>query len=202
MQRASNGQTDESQMDPHVLLSDWLRTTFPAGPPSPARVPPFLLPDHEGWLLCSKELQAQGPYLLTFFHGSWCPKCVRKLSFLETGLDRILQLGADVVACSPETDGYPRALKANNALRFRILSDVDCTLSSNLGLAFAVPDQIRRHFDELQIDLGARHGDSRWMLPIPTALVIDRNGFVAKVFVDADGRIDLDGVVEALLALR
>src|ERR1700754_1218832 len=189
-------------MDPHVLLSDWLRMAVPAGAPLPENVPPFLLPDHEGWLLCSKELQAQGPYVLTFFHGSWCPGCVRKLELLESGLDRIHELDADVVACSPDTHGFPRALKADNALRFRILSDVDCTLSSNLGLAFAVPDQSRRRIAVLGIELSARHGDGRWMLPVPVILVVGCNGKVAKTFVDADGRIDLDGIVAALGTLQ
>jgi peroxiredoxin len=186
-------------MDSHVLLSDWLRTTFPAGPPLPGSIPPFLLPDHEGWLVCSKELQAGGPYVLTFFHGSWCPSCVRKLGLLEAGLDRIHELGADVVACSPETHGFPRALKAEKALRFRILSDVDCALSANLGLAFAVPDQIRHR---LEIDLVARHGDGRWILPVPVTLIVGRDGEVVKTFVSADGRVDLDEIVAALSSIH
>ena len=72
-------------MDPHCLLTDWLRTTFPAGPPSPANrsVPSFLLPDHDGSLVSSEEMRAQGPYVLTFFHGSWCEHCVRRLKLLE-----------------------------------------------------------------------------------------------------------------------
>ena len=193
---------NESSMDPHVMLSEWLRTTFPAGPPSPASVPPFLLPDHKGGLLCSKELQAVGPYVLTFFHGSWCPGCVRKLELLERGLDRIHELGADVMACSPETHAFPRNLKIENAFRFHILSDVDCALSSNLGLAFVVPGQIRRRFAELEIDLGARHGDDRWMLPVPVTLVVDRHGAVTRTFSDVNGHINLDGIVAALSTIQ
>src|ERR1700744_3927968 len=91
---------DDSSMDPHVLLSDWLRTVFPAGPPWPVVVPPFLLPDQGGWLISSDEMLARGPYVLSFFPGSWCPACLAKLGRLEAGLDRIHRHGADVVACS------------------------------------------------------------------------------------------------------
>ena len=78
-------------MDPHRLLSEWLRTTFPAGPPSPAdrSVPPFILPDHEGWLVSSAKMQAQGAYVLAFFHGSWCITCRAMLTELQSGLHRI-----------------------------------------------------------------------------------------------------------------
>ena len=148
-------------MDPHVLMSDWLRTVFPAGPPLPVVVPPFLLPDQEGWLISSNQVLARGPYVLSFFHGSWCPTCLAKLGRLEAGVDRIHRHGADVVACSPETCGFPRPLKTGSALRLNVLSDVDCALSSDLGLAFAVPERIRARLEIMNIDLGERQGDGR-----------------------------------------
>ena len=75
-------------MDPHDLLNESLRTTFAAGPPShdERMVPSFLLPDSEGWLVSSEEMRAQGPYVITFFHGSWCGRCVDKLTLFEVPL--------------------------------------------------------------------------------------------------------------------
>jgi peroxiredoxin len=189
-------------MDPHVLLSDWLRTVFPAGPPSPAIVPPFLLPDQEGWLISSGEMQARGPYVLSFFHGSWCPICRAKLGRLEAALDRIHRLGADVLACSPETRGFPRMLRAGSSLRLKVLSDVDCALSADLGLAFAVPEDIRPHLAELDIDLTARQGDGRWMLPIPVTLVVDSRGKVARMFTTCGLDLDIEGIVATIAGVR
>ena len=189
-------------MDPHVLLSDWLRTVFPAGPPLPAIVPPFLLPDHEGWLISSDEIQARGPYVLSFFHGSWCPACRATLARLEAGLDRIHRQGADVLACSPETRGFPRMLKTGNALLLKVLSDVDCALSADIGLAFAVPEDIRPHLAELDIDLSARQGDGRWMLPIPVTLVVGRKGDVARIFTTRGLDLDIDGIFATLAGLQ
>lgn len=189
-------------MDPHVLLSDWLRTVFPAGPPLPATVPPFLLPDEEGWLISSGEMQVRGPYVLSFFHGSWCPACRAKLGRIVAGLDRIHRHGADVLACSPETRGFPRTLKAGNALRFKMLSDVDCGLSADLGLAFVVPEDIRRRLAELDVDLSARQGDGRWMLPIPVTLVVGRKGNVARIFTTCGLDLDIEGIVATLAGLQ
>jgi peroxiredoxin len=189
-------------MDPHVSLSDWLRTVYPVGPPLAVTVPPFLLPDQEGWLISSGEMQARGPYVLSFFHGSWCPTCLAKLGRLEAGLDRIHRHGADVVACSPETRGFPRTLKAGSAVRLNVLSDVDCALSSDLGLAFAVPDDIRMRLEELDIDLGERQGDGRWMLPIPVTLVVGRRGDVARIFTTCGLDLDIEGIVSTLAGLQ
>jgi peroxiredoxin len=189
-------------MDPHALLSNWLRTVFPAGPPLPSAVPPFLLPDQEGWLVCSDEMLARGPYVLSFFHGSWCPTCRAKLGRLEAGLDRIHRYGADVLACSPETRGFPRDLKTGNSLHFKVLSDVDCALSADLGLAFAVPEEIRPHLAEMNIDLSVRQGDARWMLPIPVTLVVDRKGNVARIFRACGLDLDIEGIVATVAALQ
>jgi peroxiredoxin len=175
-------------MDLHCLLSDWLRTTSPVAAPTPANrtLPSFLLPDDEGWLVSSEALQARGPYVLTFFHGSWCPACVRTLQFFDAELDRIYARGADMVACSPETSGFLRRMRAEKGLRFHLVSDVDCALSIDLGLAFALPDQVRRQLIESQIDLPARHGDGRWLLPIHVTMIIDRHGQIADAFTDCE----------------
>ena len=193
---------DDSSMDPHVLLSDWLRTVFPAGPPWPVVVPPFLLPDQGGWLISSDEMLARGPYVLSFFHGSWCPACLAKLGRLEAGLDRIHRHGADVVACSPETRGFPRTLKTGSALRLNVLSDVDCALASDLGLAFVVPERIRARLEAMKIDLGERQGDGRWMLPIPLTIVVGRNGEVARIFTTCGLDLDIEGIVATVAGVQ
>jgi peroxiredoxin len=191
-------------MDPHDLLNEWLRTTFPAGPPSRDKrmMPSFLLPDSEGWLVSSEEMRAQGPYVITFFHGSWCGSCVEKLTLFEAGLDRIHQFGADLIACSPETLGHPRRLKAEKELRYRVLSDVDCALSADLGLAYTVPADLRALLRDAGVDLTARNGDRRWLLPVPMTMIVDREGQAVATCVDTGQRIDFEGVIRVLAELH
>jgi peroxiredoxin len=189
-------------LDPHVLISDWLRTVYPAGPPTPVMVPPFLLPDQEGWLISSDEMLARGAYVLSFFHGSWCPTCLAKLGRLEAGLDRVHRHGAGVVACSPETRGFHRTLKTDSALRLNVLSDVDCALTSDLGLAFAVPERIRMRLEAMSVDLRERQGDRRWMLPIPVTIVVGRKGEVARIFTTCGLDLDMEGIVATVAGLK
>ena len=107
-----------------------------------------------------------------------------------------------MLACSPETRGFPRMLKTGNALLLKVLSDVDCALSADIGLAFAVPEDIRPRLAELDIDLSARQGDGRWMLPIPVTLVVGRKGDVARIFTTCGFDLDIEGIVATLAGLQ
>ena len=106
------------------------------------------------------------------------------------------------MACSPETRGFPRPLKTGSALRLNVLSDVDCALSSDLGLAFAVPDRIRARLEAMNIDLGERQGDGRWMLPIPVTIVVCRKGEVARIFTTCGLDLDMEGIVATVAGLK
>jgi hypothetical protein len=77
-------------------------------------------------------------------------------------------------------------------LRFHILSDV--------RLAFAVPERIRESLTVVNVDLGSRQGDGRWMLPMPVTLVVGRRGEMAGMFMDCPG-LDIDGVLAMLARL-
>jgi peroxiredoxin len=120
----------------------------------------------------------------------------------EAGLDRIHKLGADLIACSPETLGHPRKLKADKRLRCRILSDVDCALSADLGLAYTVPKEMRMRLQDAGIDLAARNGDGRCLLPVPMTMIVDCEGQAVATCVDTGQRIDFEGVIRILTDLH
>jgi peroxiredoxin len=124
------------------------------------------------------------------------------LKLFEAELDRILELGAEFVACSPETLDFPRRLKADYGFRFPMLSDVDCALSIDLGIAFLVPKEIQQDLTEMGIDLATRHGDSRCILPIPLTMVVNRTGEIVQNFVEEGRKVDLDGMAAVLSGLQ
>jgi peroxiredoxin len=139
--------------------------------------------------------------VLTFFHGGWCEVCLARLKVFEAHLDRIHELGADFVACSPETLSFPRKLKADSGLGLRVLADVDCALALDLGLAFPVPEAVQRRLQDAGIDLEARHGDGKWLLPVAITVVVDREGVVVATLAEAEPRANIDDVVGALVGL-
>lgn len=149
--------------------------------------PDFILPDADGRLVFSHSLREQGPLVVSFFHGDWCPFCVAELCALQAVLPQIEDLRATLVAISPETGDFPRMLKRRFGLaRLQILADVDYGVSLAFGVIFSVPGEVRDYYRQNDIDLPARHGSPAWMLPISATYTIGEDGIIRDAYVEAD----------------
>jgi thiol-disulfide isomerase/thioredoxin len=62
------------------------------------------LPDAHGHVLALKALLDHGPVVISFYRGGWCPFCNLELRGLQRVLPTIVQVGASLVAISPD---YP-----------------------------------------------------------------------------------------------
>ena len=148
--------------------------------------PDFLLPDADGRLHSSEQLRRNGPLVLSFFRGGWCPFCTAELCALEAAKDEFESVGATLAVVTPETRDFPRQLKRSLGLDLKVLSDVDYGVAVSYGILFRVPDETKAHYSRLGFDLGARHGSPVWMLPIPATYVIDAEGRIRSAFVEPD----------------
>lgn len=149
-------------------------------------MPPFLLPDTTGRLVSSDDLLAEGPLVVTFFRGGWCPYCALTLGALTEALPRIEAAGARLVAITFELGTTADATQEALAPALHVLSDVDGAVGLQFGVTFVVPNAYRRLLEAAGVDLAARHGQSAWLLPVPATFVVDRAGIVRKAFVDVD----------------
>ena len=73
--------------------------------------PDFVLPDANGRLHSSEQLRRDGPLVLSFFRGGWCPFCTAELCALQAAKDEFESLGATLAVLTPETRQFPRQLK-------------------------------------------------------------------------------------------
>jgi peroxiredoxin len=156
--------------------------------------PEFLLPDEEGWLIWSRELFAQGPFVLAFFHGGWCEACVSQLKQLDSCRHRLDAMGVFLVAASPAGE-LPRDLKRRYELDIPILSDVDNVLSKELEIAFTVSQPLLAKMAHHGIDLRRRHGSRCSVLPMASTFAVDRNGLAVSVD-DTNRARNLDAMIE------
>jgi peroxiredoxin len=98
-------------------------------------MPPFLLPDETGRLVSLASLLAQGPVAVMFYRGHWCPYCRLNVWAVVQALDRIGAAGGHVVAIMPETQTFAEKFKAEGAVPFPILTDLDNGYALSLNLA-------------------------------------------------------------------
>src|SRR5436309_4325362 len=75
--------------------------------PRPGEVmPPFMLPDETGRLISLKSLLDQGPVVVMFYRGHWCPFCRLNVRAVIQAQDQIKALGAQTVAIMPEVQEF------------------------------------------------------------------------------------------------
>jgi peroxiredoxin len=148
--------------------------------------PRFVLNDPDGEPVGSGELLAQGPLVVSFYRGVWCPYCNMDLQALQEALPAFREAGAQLVAISPQTPVNSRKSVRNNGLDFPILSDPHNDVAAAFGLRFELPDYLVELYKSLKNDLAAFNGDDSWTLPMPARFVIGRNGVIRYAEVNPD----------------
>lgn len=178
----------DTEREAYTYLVDWLRKSDVVS--RSLRVgdtaPDFLLPDEHGRLHSSKHLRGQGPLVVSFYRGGWCPFCNAELRALQAIKAEFDSLKANLVVLSPETRDLPRKLKRQLNLNLMMLADVDHGVAISYGVLFRVPDETKAHYAAQGYDFGDRHGSIEWMLPIPATFVIDQDSVIRGAFVEPD----------------
>ncbi|NUU00820.1 peroxiredoxin-like family protein [Herbaspirillum robiniae] len=167
--------------------------------------PAFELPDAEGKLHASSALLAQGPLVLTFYRGVWCPYCNMDLQALQEALPQMEALGAQLVAVSPQTAANTRRSVRENKVGFPILSDLGNGVAERFGLRFTLPDYLQDLYKNVfKNDLAINNGEPSWTLPMPARYVIGQDGVIAYAEVNPDytERPDPDELLPVLQRLQ
>ncbi|WP_186021805.1 peroxiredoxin-like family protein [Burkholderia gladioli] len=150
------------------------------------RAPQFTLRDQDGKLVSSADLLAQGPLVITFYRGVWCPYCNLELQALDAALPQLREYGARLVAISPQTPVNSRKSVRDNQLDFPVLSDAKGEVGAAFGLRFALPDYLVELYRKLKNELPVTNDDPSWTLPMPARYVIGQDGVVLYSEVNPD----------------
>lgn len=91
-----------------------------------------------------------------------------------------------MVAVSPQKEEHSQKLVEAKNLTFDILSDPDNQYSSQLGLVFSLPEDLKEVYHKLRIDLVRFNGNESWALPMPARFIIDTNGTIQYANAEPD----------------
>ena len=149
-------------------------------------IPDFVLPDTSGRLVSSFDLRQAGPLVVCFVRGGWCPFCAATLSAVDAIVPCIAAAGGEMVALTPDTLGYGGEMRNRLALRFKVLTDVDCSVALQFGCVYRVPPEYRDALLRFGIDLLRFHGDGPGLLPMPATYICDRSGVIRFAHVSGD----------------
>ena len=166
-------------------------------------LPAIALPNATGGRVSVQAALAEGPVVIAFYRGGWCPYCNMELHALQQVLPEIKAAGATLIAISPETPDSSLSTREKNELTFEVLTDDKNAVARELGLVFTLPEALRPIYSGFGIDIPAYNGDESFELPVPATYVVAPNGEIVYAFADADytQRAEPADVVAALKQL-
>ncbi len=167
--------------------------------------PDFILPDAQGEAVRLRALLDEGPVVMVFYRGGWCPYCNLHLRGFQRRLQEFRELGATVVAVSPQLPDNSLSTKEKAEIAFPVLSDVGNKVARQFGIVYQLSDklvELYRQFGHALEDFNGADGSRE--LPVPATFLSDGDGTIrlAQVDVDYTRRLDPNGVIEALKTFK
>jgi peroxiredoxin len=136
------------------------------------------------------KLLGQGPVVLSFHRGQWCPYCNVELRPVEQRYPEIRGLGAEVLFVEPETRENAAKLIEKSEATLPVLYDIDGDVMDAFGLTVEVPQSLRPIYDRFGFpDLNSATG---WKLPVPATYAIRKDRGIVASFANADYRYRMD----------
>jgi peroxiredoxin len=168
------------------------------------KLPTFTLPDATSQPRTLDELTADGPAVIVFYRGGWCPYCNLTLRTYERDLlPQLDAYSARLVAISPETPDASLNTQEKDELTYTVLSDSGAQLAETLGITFDPSEAGLAAQRTLGVDIRTTRADGGTRLPMPTVLIVDPGHTVRFVDIHPDytGRTEVTDIIAALEAL-
>jgi peroxiredoxin len=165
--------------------------------------PDFELGNAHGVSVRLAEQLKNGPQVISFYRGAWCPYCNLEIKALKENLDAFRKRGADLVAISPQLPDKSLSQADELKLEFEVLSDIGNQIAREAGLVFTLPEEIQVIYDAFEIDVADHNGDNAFELPIPATYIVDSDRKIRYAFVNADytQRLEPATIIEELQKL-
>jgi peroxiredoxin len=150
--------------------------------------PNFELPDGHGRNFILADRLAQGPVVLVFYRGRWCPYCIAQLEELEKARPEFEAAKATIAAVSPQKLQHSGFTAEQHKLRFNVLTDAGNEVARRYGVAWPLPEALIAHYRGVFVNLENANAAKDWVLPIPATFVIAPDSTIIWSRMDADFR--------------
>jgi len=134
------------------------------------------------------------PTVLLIYRGGWCPYCNAHLSEIQKAESKVLELGYQIVAISPDSPENLRITDNKHQLNYRLYSDAKGEFIKALGIAFQAPEKYSGMLNKRS------GGKNEGVLPVPSVFVVDKEGKILFEYINPDYKTRLSaGLLLAVL---
>lgn len=128
-----------------------------------------------------------GPVILMWYRGGWCPYCNVALHYMQEALPEFKKYGANLIAVTPEVPDKSISTKEKNELQFEVLSDLNNHVARAYKVVFKLTNEVAEIYQN-NFGLSDYNGNTDGELPLAATYIIDQNGVIRYAFLDADYR--------------
>ena len=171
-------------MKPIALLLFVLASTFCAFAqhPSPlfigAKAPNFIALDQFQKRVSLNDRLKDGPVIVVFYRGQWCPHCNKHMSQIQDSLQMILDAGASVIAITPEKGEKIEKTVEKSGASFSIVYDENHRIMDKYNVTFKLRGWKRFVYGLAGINVNKASGNKDSALPVPATYIIAQDGTV------------------------
>ena len=139
------------------------------------------------------DIVSSRPSVILFYRGGWCPYCNRQMAGLMEVEQRIIDLGYQIVAISPDSPDKLNDMKFDTDMDVIILSDAKLAAIRGFGLGYYVSDAAATMYrDKAGAKLVTLEGAERFVLPVPAAFVVDTSGLIKFQYVNPNYKVRVE----------
>jgi len=157
-----------------------------------ADAPLFTLPNGSQEMISLETILEDGPALVFFYRGNWCPFCNAAMKNLAEGMEEISATGVTVIAISAQKLEYSAEANETYSGAFHILSDIDQSVAEAFGLKFSIDEETQALYKSYNIDLEKVNASETWELPVPGYFLIDSEGMIRWAYANEDYKVRPD----------
>ncbi|MBT0586807.1 peroxiredoxin-like family protein [Alteromonas oceanisediminis] len=129
------------------------------------------------------------PAIVIFYRGGWCPYCSRQLAGLVEVEQRIIDLGYQMIAISPDSPTRLNQQRTDTPFEMTQLSDSELNAIQAFGLGYYVDDATVQNIKgQLGAEVVSLAGESQVVLPVPAVYVVDTTGLIRFAYVNPNFR--------------
>ncbi len=207
MEKSKNQKSPFSSSDMAVMeqAGENLASSMPApGIKVGEKAPDFVLNNALGKPVSLKDKLKQGPVVLVFYRGAWCPFCNMHLHALQASLPEFKKYGAQLITITPQTPDKSVEQFREKGYPFEVLSDLDSKVMKDYRLYFELPADLVEVYKQHGLDIESFNGKGRNVLPVPGSFVIDTSGIVRAMYADTDykKRMEPSAIIDALIKMQ
>jgi len=154
------------------------------------QAPDFEAPNYKGEEVQLSQLYSNGPVVLIFYRGGWCPVCNVQLLQLQSRLEDFKKYNASLVTVSVDKIEKAAATVKDKGLDFEVISNPQGDILEAYGLIYRVPDELNKKYKEqYNIDLEAASGRTDHVIAIPATYIIDTKGTIVFAYANEDYKV-------------